>query len=92
MMPGGYIGCLKPSQFGGSCPPGNICNAPVLGTFGLFPEDTTCNTYLFHNYSIPWILLLTKEQCVCSGGRFADVYSANQVSSGPTCSNIVEPP
>ena len=80
LQSGVYMGCLTPNDLtGSSCPSGNICSAPV-GTQGSFPMETTCQPYLPHNYTAPWLLLFAKEGCVCFDGRFTSNYLDNGVS------------
>ena len=84
-----YMGCITTQQITSStCPKGNICSVPQ-NTQGEFPNDTTCNTYIPHTYVEPWTLLMIKETCVCSSGRFSQQYMGNGIS----CPNeIVVPP
>ena len=83
------MGCITTQQITSStCPKGNICSVPQ-NTQGEFPNDTTCNTYIPHTYVEPWTLLMIKETCVCSSGRFSQQYMGNGIS----CPNeIVVPP
>jgi hypothetical protein len=85
-----HIGCIQTDDIGGgSCPDGNICSGPTAPS--TFPAAAGCAPYLVNIYTNPWVLLLAKESCVCSVGRFASNYAANGISAGPTC-DVVPPP
>ena len=83
------LGCLTTAQANAGQCNGNVCPAPYApNTFPQEEGSQTCNPYLVRIASDPWVLMTTKEGCVCNDGRFSSNYSANGIGIGPTCTEF----